>query len=59
MFLRLRQWINSLPDNCRGVNVAQLRRDAFAVHAQALALGPQALSQFDEGLFKPIVMTDR
>lgn len=54
MFLRSRQWLASLPDRCRGVDVAQLRQDAEAVENLLRTLGPVKLDEFDKTLFKPV-----
>jgi uncharacterized protein len=54
MFLRMRQWLDPLPDRCRGVEVASLRMDARAAHQALLALGPERISIFDKGLMKPV-----
>lgn len=54
MFLRLRQWIDPLPGVCRGVQVDRLRRDAEAVYAQLIDLGPERISEFDRSLFTPV-----
>lgn len=56
MFLRLQQWLDPLPDSCRGVDITQLRQDAAAVHAALLALGPERIAEFDRSLFKPVVL---
>jgi hypothetical protein len=58
MFLRLRQWIDPLPDFCRGVNVAQLRKEERAVHQAFLSLGPERIEEFDQSLLKPIEYED-
>jgi predicted metal-dependent hydrolase len=55
IFLRARQWLDPLPDVCRGVDVAQLRRDAAQVYASIQTLGPRRLEKFDRRLFKSIV----
>lgn len=55
MFLRMRQWLDPLPETCRGIDVGQLRRDAEAVHQALLDLGPDRLAEFDRRLFKPVV----
>jgi hypothetical protein len=55
MFLRLRQWIDPLPETCRGVDVARLRADALAAQAQLQALGPELISEFDRRVFRPVV----
>jgi predicted metal-dependent hydrolase len=54
MFLRLRQWLDPLPDECMGVNVAQLRDEALAARAALEALGPDRLDEFDLSLLKPV-----
>ena len=56
MFLRLRQWLEPLPDECRGVDVARLRAEAQAAQAELEALGPQRLNEFDRALFRPVPM---
>jgi predicted metal-dependent hydrolase len=57
MFLRARQWIDPLPDICRGVNVAQLRQDAKKVREHLLALGPEGIGGIDMDLFTEIHYT--
>jgi predicted metal-dependent hydrolase len=52
MFLRARQWLNPLPDRCRGIDIAQLRVDAQAVHQALLDLGPENLAEFDHAKLK-------
>jgi predicted metal-dependent hydrolase len=54
MFLRLRQWLDPLPDECLGVNVAQLRADALTARAELESLGPERVAEFDLGLLKPV-----
>lgn len=54
MFLRARQWIDPLPDICRGVDIAQLRNDAADARATLEALGAERISEFDLGSLKPI-----
>lgn len=55
MFLRLRQWIDPLPEFCRGVNVEQLRADAWQVQEALTKLGAEHIGEFDRGLFKPVL----
>lgn len=55
MFLRLRQWIEPLPDSCRGVDVERLRLDAQAVYNLLTESGREKISEFDQNLFKPLV----
>lgn len=54
MFLRLRQWIDPLPERCRGVDVAQLRLDARRVYDELLLLGRARIAEFDRSLFQPV-----
>lgn len=54
MFLRLRQWLDPLPDECRGVNVALLRTQALAARAHLESLGPERLGEFDRRLLRPV-----
>jgi uncharacterized protein len=54
MFLRLRQWIDPLPEECRGVNVAKLRQDAEQVYQRLVALGNERISEFDHLLLQPV-----
>lgn len=54
MLLRLRQWLDPLPDTCRGVDVAGVREMVTAVHDAVQSLGPDRLDQFDWSLVQPI-----
>ena len=54
MFLRVRQWLDPLPDVCHGVNIAQLRTDSQAAQTHLLELGPDQITQFITSYFKPI-----
>lgn len=58
MFLRMRQWLDPLPDQCRGVDVGQLRADALAARAELERLGAERIGEFDPGRFKPLVIGD-
>jgi predicted metal-dependent hydrolase len=58
MLLRVRQWLDVLPDTCRGVNVSQLRSDATAVYAELTDLGPGQIDKFDRRLFKPVLLAE-
>ena len=54
LFLRLRQWLDPLPDICRGIEVAQLRADAEVAHQRLLDLGPDRIAEFDLSLLRPV-----
>jgi CheY-like chemotaxis protein len=55
MFMRLRQWIDPLPDKCRGVDVAKLKDDAEEAKKHLADLGKERISEFDRRLLKPVV----
>lgn len=59
MLQRSVQWLAMLPDVCQGIDVAQLRRDSYAVRAELERLGANRLDEFDHALLKPIQMADR
>ncbi len=54
MLLRVRQWLDPLPDICRGVNVVGLRADVDRVYSALVALGPDRISEFDRLSFGSI-----
>jgi hypothetical protein len=56
MLLRVRQWLDPLPDVCRDVDVAKLRADVQRVHEALIALGPDRVGDFDRGLFGTIAL---
>ena len=55
IFFRMRQWIDPLPDECRGIDIARLKADAEQVRQALIALGPDKIQDFDPNLFKPVV----
>lgn len=57
MLLRVRQWLDPLPDICRGVDVAQLRDDVDRVYAALLSLGEGQIGVFNRRLFGTIEFT--
>ena len=52
MLQRSVQWLYLLPETCQGIDVAQLRRDSYAVRAELQRLGPAGLSELDPALLK-------
>ncbi|MGD2076941.1 MAG: DUF309 domain-containing protein [Chloroflexota bacterium] len=54
MFLRARQWLSPLPDQCRGIDVARLRLDAESVRESLVELGPAGIDQFDITTLPPV-----
>jgi CheY-like chemotaxis protein len=59
MFLRMRQWIDPLPDVCRGVDVAQLRSDARRVYDELQKLGRLRIAEFDRNLLRAVNFVNR
>jgi hypothetical protein len=55
MFLRSRQWLDPLPDICRGVDIATLRMDADRAQAELLKTGMHGMQHFDRTLLKPVI----
>jgi CheY-like chemotaxis protein len=54
MFLRVRQWIDPLPETCRGVDVSDLRANAFQVEELLLRLGESGIGEIDSASFRPV-----
>ena len=54
MLQRSVQWLYLLPDSCQSIDVAELRRDSYAVRAELQRLGPECLAEFDRTLLKKL-----
>ncbi len=54
MFLRVRQWIEPLPEVCRGVQIGKLRQQAQVVHATLEQLGPEHMAELDRSMLRPV-----
>lgn len=54
MLLRVRQWLEPLPEICRGVNVGKLRHNTQAIHHELLKLGEEKLGEFNWELVESI-----
>jgi predicted metal-dependent hydrolase len=54
MFERCKKWLAPWPDQCRGIDVAQLRADVAAAVREAGRLGPGNLAGFDRKLFRKL-----
>jgi hypothetical protein len=57
MFQRARQYLSVLPDECQGVDVARLRRDALAAQAELEKLGPERIASFDPAFIARVERT--
>jgi len=51
--------LDQYPDTCRGVNVADLRRNLDTVMEALTPLGPERIRVFDQGLFGKIVVKEK
>lgn len=54
MLMRVRQWLDPLPEVCRGIDVAELRKNAAAVQSALTQLGPNRIEEFDRSLFRSV-----
>ena len=52
---RSMKWLKGWPENCRGVNVGQLRIDLEAAIAEVHRLGETGINDFDRSMLKPVV----
>lgn len=58
MLLRVRQWLEPLPEVCRGVNVAKLHQNTKAIHTELLNCGEENLEGFNWEIVEAIELTD-
>lgn len=54
MLLRVRQWLEPLPDRCRGVDVAALKSNVAAFSEALDRAGLEGLSELDRAYLKPV-----
>ncbi len=54
MLLRVRQWLDPLPDQCRGVDTAALQHNVESFSEAVHQAGESGFSELDRGLLKPI-----
>jgi len=58
MMLRLQQWLEPLPDMCRGVDLVRLKAQVQAFWQALEAAGSEGLPSLDRTLLKPIPLLD-
>jgi predicted metal-dependent hydrolase len=58
MLLRVKQWIEPIPDHCRGVDVSALRRNVEEFSEALHQAGETSLSELDPALLKPITLVE-
>ncbi len=54
LYGRHRRWLDPFPDECRGIDLKQLRADLETVMVEVRRLGPNHLAEFDRSLLKPV-----
>jgi hypothetical protein len=54
MFIRCRRWLVLFPDQCRGVDLGQLKHDFTIVEETLKRLGPEHIGDLDPALLKPV-----
>jgi predicted metal-dependent hydrolase len=54
MLLRVRHWLDLLPDTCRGVDVKQVRTNVEHLRESVAAADPEHIADLDRGLMIPI-----
>ncbi len=54
LLLRAKQWLAKLPDQCRGVEIGQFRKNALEVEAHLLELGSDNMAAFETSRIAPI-----
>ncbi|MFP3852737.1 MAG: DUF309 domain-containing protein [Anaerolineales bacterium] len=58
MLLRLRQWLDPLPDRCRGVKIDELKTRVSMLRKAVQKLGPDSLDQLDRSLLGPFPLEE-
>jgi CheY-like chemotaxis protein len=55
MLLRLKQWLEPLPDRCSGIDIAALKRNMAEFSAAVEAAGVDGVATLDPGLLRPVL----
>lgn len=58
MYERCMQWLDPFPDQCNGIDIADLRQNCRVVQLQLSQLGPQGMGRFDSAALRPIRFSD-
>ncbi len=56
---RSMRWLRQWPENCRGTDVGQLRRDLDAAITEMQRLGAARLGEFDQALLRPVIWKEQ
>ena len=55
VYARSQRWLLPFTDECRGIQVGQLRADLDATMVMVKRLGPEHLAEFEQELLRPLV----
>jgi len=58
MLLRLKQWLEPLPDHCSGVDIAGLKRNMTEFAAAVEAVGVDGVAGLDPAILRPVPITN-
>ncbi len=56
---RSMRWLRQWPENCRGTDVGQLRRDLDAAITEMQRLGEGRWGEFDQALLRPVIWKEQ
>jgi predicted metal-dependent hydrolase len=56
---RSQRWLNGWSENCRGIKVGELKRNAEAVIHEVKRLGKENIHEFDLSLLKPVTWSEK
>lgn len=54
VYHRSKRWVDPFPDQCRGLNLGQLRADVEMVIGELQKLGPDQIGEFNINLLRPL-----
>jgi hypothetical protein len=58
MLLRLKQWLEPLPDRCSGIDIAGLKHNMTEFSKALEAAGEQGVASLDPGLLRRVLTFD-
>jgi len=58
VFHRCMPWLEPFPTACCGIDIAGLRQNCQAVHAEVSRLGPNGIGNFNQNFLKPVKFFD-
>ncbi len=57
MFLRVRKWLDPLPDSCQGINIKKLRQEVYEINQTLVAFGPERIEEINPEMMRPVEYT--